>query len=112
VEVTFAAERLIRLCESQDALQRAYGKPCAAKVMARLADLRAALTLEEFRLLPGHCHELVGDRKDQLALDLVGGRRLVFEPAHNPRPLTQGGGLDWGRVEAVLVIGIVDYHRG
>jgi proteic killer suppression protein len=110
VEVSFASLRLRRVCESAKNLQRAYGKPCAKKLMARLADLRAAPNLEDLRRLPGRCHELDGDRAGQLALDLPDGRRLVFEPTENPHPVKEDGGLDWRRVEAIRVIEIVDYH--
>jgi proteic killer suppression protein len=75
-----------------------------------MADVEAASTLEEFHGLPGHCHELEGDRKGQLALQLAGAKRLVFEPDHDPLPLKDDGGLDWARVESVRVLEIVDYH--
>ena len=80
--------------------------------MARLADLEASATLAEMAELPGHCHELAGDRAGQLALDLAGGKRLVFEPAANPSPLKKDGGLDWSKVEAVRILEITDYHSG
>lgn len=78
--------------------------------MARLKDMAAAATLEEFRRLPGRCHELAGDRRGQLALDLADGRRLLFKPSQNPPPRKGDGGLDWQRVDAVQVTEIVDYH--
>ena len=78
--------------------------------MRRIADLEAAACLEDFRTLPGRCHELKADRKGQLAMDLVGPRRLIFRPAHNPVPLCQTGGLDWTKVTAVCIIEVVDYH--
>ena len=78
--------------------------------MARLADLDAAASLEEMRQLPGRCHELSGDRKGQLAIDLAGGKRLVFEPAANPPAQREQGGLDWEAVDAIRLIEIIDYH--
>lgn len=58
-------------------------------------DLVAALTLEEFRNLPGRCHELHSDRAGQLSLDLDGPYRLIFEPADDPIPTKPDGGLEW-----------------
>lgn len=110
MDLSFANRKLQKLCESQPALKRAYGKDGARKVMARLADLAAAASLEEMRTLPGRCHELGGDRKGQLAVDLAGGKRLVLEPAANPPPEKEDGGLDWGAVDAVRVLEIIDYH--
>jgi proteic killer suppression protein len=110
VELTFATARLQRLFESQKDLRRAHGERCARKLMTRLADLRAASTLEEFRRLPGRCHELDGDRRGQLALELEAGKRLIFAPSASDVHRADGG-LDWGLVEAVRVIEVVDYHQ-
>lgn len=62
------------------------------------------------RTLPGRCHELTGDRKGELAVDLRGPYRLVFEPADNPPPVKEDGGLDWRRVTAVRILEVEDYH--
>jgi proteic killer suppression protein len=110
MEIAFATPRLQRRFESEKELRRAYGRDSAKKIMTRIADIEAATSLEEFRRLPGRCHELGGDRQGQLALDLAGGKRLVFEPNHNPAPVKEDGGLDWSLVEAVRVIEVVDYH--
>ncbi len=110
MEITFTDSRLQDRCESQAALLKAYGRDGARKVMARLADLRAAETLEEMRQLAGKCHELKADRHGQLAINLDGPRRLVFTPEDNDPPLKPDGGLDWSRVSAIRIIEIVDYH--
>jgi proteic killer suppression protein len=78
--------------------------------MTRLADLRAAATLAEFRRLPGRCHELDGDRRGQLALELEGGKRLIFSPTGSDVQRANGG-LDWDLVTEVRVIEVIDYHK-
>ena len=80
--------------------------------MARLSDLEAVSQLDELRALPGRCHELRGERAGQLALELAGGKRLVFEPANQPAPRKNDGGLDWTRVDSVRLLEISDYHSG
>ena len=57
----------------------------------------------------GRCHELTGDRRGQLSLDLVHPQRLIIEPAE-PVPRTQDGGLDWAAVTRVVVVEIADTH--
>jgi proteic killer suppression protein len=109
VELTFATVRLERLFESQRELHRIHGSRCAKKLMTRLADLRAAPALDELRRLPGRCHELDGNRRGQLALELEGGKRLVFSPNGSDIHRADGG-LDWVLVESVCVLGVVDYH--
>lgn len=107
MEISFADDRLQKRCESQKELRRAYGDPCATKVMTRLADLAAAATLQEFRTLPGRCHELAADRKGQFGLDLAGGKRLVIEPTSAP---TSPEGDHWAKIDAICIVDIVDYH--
>jgi proteic killer suppression protein len=107
MEISFADDRLQKRCESQKELRRAYGDQCAKKVMTRLADLTAAATLQEFRALPGRCHELASDRKGQFGLDLAGGKRLVIEPT---RASTSTEGDPWAAIDAIRVVEIVDYH--
>ena len=89
--------------------QRKLGQKMARKLRARLSDLMAVSAVTE---LPraGRPHPLTGDRAGQFALDLVHPNRLVFEPDHNPVPLTDDGGVDWSRVTRVCIIWIGDYH--
>lgn len=92
-------------------MRAAFGKPLAERLQQRLAELKAAETLEDIRRLPpARCHELSQDRKGQLAVDLVHLKRLIFEPDHNPIPRRSDGGLDWPHVTRVRVIEIIDYH--
>jgi hypothetical protein len=56
------------------------------------------------------CHELTGDRKGSLAVDVEHPKRLIFEPDHNPRPEKADGGLDWRQVTKIRVLAIEDYH--
>jgi proteic killer suppression protein len=91
-------------------LQKRYGPNRARKISQRLSTLSAAETLADMRHFPGRCHELTGDRAGQLALDLDGPYRLIFEPHHNPLPRKDDGGLDWTAVTAITIITIEDYH--
>jgi proteic killer suppression protein len=53
---------------------------------------------------------LKGDRLGQYAYDLRGATRLIFRPDHDPVPQLAGGGIDAGKVTAVVIIEVVDYH--
>ncbi|MEY2839522.1 MAG: hypothetical protein RJB60_1821, partial [Pseudomonadota bacterium] len=50
------------------------------------------------------------ERTGQFALDLAGGWRLVFAPAHDPCPEREGGGIDWAQVTIICIEYIGDYH--
>lgn len=97
-------------CNQEKALLRRHNVHRAKLIRRRLDDLRAAPTLEVMRSLPGRCHELAGNRKGQLSLDLDGPYRLRFRPVGNPIPLKEDGGLAWSKVKSVSVIAIVDTH--
>src|SRR4051812_5277925 len=104
MEISFADHRLQQECESEMALRRAHGGDCARCVMARLADLEAASSLEEFRSLPGRCHELHGGRRGTYALELAAGKHLTLARAGGGRP----GRIDWRQVDAVVILTIAD----
>jgi len=91
-------------------MTKTWGPIQAKKLRQRLDELRAAPTLEAMRLLPGRCHELKHDRAGQLSLDLEHPYRLVFEPANDPVPRKQDGGLNWTAITAVRIIGVIDTH--
>jgi len=92
-------------------LVRMHNEQRAKLIRRRLDDLRAAPMLEVMRNLPGRCHELKGDRKGQLSLDLDGPYRLIFMPANDRMPTKADGGLDWTRVTTVTVLEVSDTHE-
>jgi plasmid maintenance system killer protein len=110
VLIDFEDPELERDCKEQKRLVARFNLQRAKLMRRRLDDLRAAPTLETMRSLPGRCHELKGDRKGQLSLDLDGPNRLILKP-HDPVTLKQDGGLDWKRVVGVRVIEVVDTHE-
>ena len=92
---------------------RVNGPLRAKKLRIALARLNAAPTLASLAPPmsgPMRCHELTGDRKGQLTVDLDQPFRLVFRPNHSPLPLRDDGGLDWKGVTAIEIISIEDTH--
>lgn len=108
MEVSFKDDKLRELCETERTALRKLGADCARKLRSRLADLRAAADV--MKLPAGRPHPLKGDRAGQFATDLAGGVRLVFEPANDPTPKTEDGGIDWVSVTKVRIVFIGDYH--
>ncbi|MBZ0168460.1 Plasmid maintenance system killer protein [Candidatus Methylomirabilis lanthanidiphila] len=111
MEITFISRKLQKVCNSEKEMRARFAKPLAERLQQRLAELKAADTLDDIRRLPpARCHELSQNRKGQLAVDLVQPKRLIFEPDHNPVPCKPDGGLDWSHVTRIRVIEIIDYH--
>ena len=109
MEIIFHRRRLKDLLSNEKELRRRYGQVVAKKVILRMSLLREANTLEALRRGPGRCHELTGERSGQLSIDIDERNRLVFRP-DKPVPHKEDGGLDWHKVERVVVIEITDYH--
>ena len=82
MDITFADGKLQKLCEQQSVAQQKLGRTCARKLRSRLADLAAARSVRD--LVSGRPHPLKGDRAGEFAVDLEGGKRLVFKPANTP----------------------------
>jgi plasmid maintenance system killer protein len=110
VEILFATRQLEKLCNSMRNMVKELGEQRAKILQRRLDQLRAAENLEAMRFLPGRCHELTGDLKGCLSLDLDGPYRLLFEPMEEPAPLKADGGLDWCRVIAIRILEVEDTH--
>jgi proteic killer suppression protein len=111
MEITFSNRQLAKLCSSAKEMKAKHGARMAEKLQQRLAELAAAETLDDIpRVPPPRCHELTGNRKGRLAVDLVHPYRLIFFPNHDPVPERKGGGLDWSKVTKIVVEEIIDYH--
>ena len=110
MDIVFRTTKLRNECDDFKLLKRRHKEQRAKLIRRRLDDLHAAETLEVMRRLPGRCHELSGNLKGQLSVDLDGPYRLLFEPAQDPVPAKPDGGLDWSRVTAIRVLGVEDTH--
>lgn len=109
MELSFATKKFKKLVENGGKLQGEYGDRMAEKIKTRLADLESASCLEDFRTLPGRCHELTGNYEGCFALDLVHPKRLIFKP-EGVVPRLENGATDWAKVKSVIVIEVTDYH--
>lgn len=109
----FATEKLQKRFNEKRAMVRAFGPQRAKRLQIVLAALRAAPNLAVFAppySPPHRCHELTGNHRGKLTLDLDGPYRLLFAPLHDPLPERPEGGLDWRRVTAIKLYGVEDTH--
>ena len=111
MRIEFSSDKLRKTCNRQDLLIRRYGMERAKRIRRRLDDLDAATSLEDFRYLPGRCHELTGHLKGLLSLDLDGPYRLYFRPGQDPPPRKPDGGLDWSQITVVVIQRVYDPHE-
>ena len=111
MDIVFKEHKFEKECNNQRLLEKNQGKDRAKRIRRRLDDLRAAAVLEDMRNIPGRCHELSQNRSGQLSLDLDHPYRLIFEPADEPIPRKEDGGIDWKKITAVRILGVEDTHE-
>ena len=110
MKISFGDNNLKKLANDYRKCQKEFGLVRAKLYNRRLNDLRNAGSLEDVRNLPGHYHELTGDRKGQWSCDLDQPYRLVFEPHEKPVPTDSSGKSIWVEIRGVEVLEITDYH--
>lgn len=108
MEVRYKDKKIRDLCEKQAVAEKKLGAASARKLKVRLVALEAAAKVTD--LVAGNPHPLKGDRLGEFALDLAGGWRLVFAPAHDPCPTRPDGSIEWSQVTIVSIEYIGDYH--
>ena len=114
MDISFKSTKLEKEFNEGKRLKKVHGDLRAKKIGLRLAEFRAAISLNDFwppKSGPARCHELTGKRKGELSVDLDHPYRLIFVPNHEPVPLKPDGGLDWKQVTAIMITEIEDTHE-
>jgi plasmid maintenance system killer protein len=110
VEISYKNRKLEKQLTDPREMAKSFGQ-LARKVNQRLKDLTDSDSLAIMRTIPAaRCHELTGDRKGELAVDVSGNYRMIFEPNHDPKPKKEDGGLNWEEVTKIQINEIDDYH--
>ena len=110
MKISYKDKKLEALCRDKNKLIKAYGQLRATKIMQRIDDMNSAECLEDTLNLPGHYHELTGDRKGQWACDLDQPYRLIFEPTNKPIPTDVSGRYIWKEIRIIDIVEIANYH--
>ena len=113
MDLTFASSKLRKEMNQASLMIRTYGPRQAKALQIVLTSLHAAKNLATFAppySPPHRCHELKGNLKGLLSLDLAHPYRLLFEVANEPVPLRPEGGLDWQQVTAIRIMRVEDTH--
>ncbi len=110
MEISFKTKKLEKQLTDPKEMSKSFGQ-LGRKVNQRLKDLTDADNLAIMRTIPAaRCHELSGNHKGELAVDVSGNYRMIFEPKHNPIPKKKDGGLLWEEVTSIQINDIEDYH--
>ena len=111
MDIAFKTAKLAKTFNCAKQLSKAYGDENARLIMRRMMVLANAPTLADVpHHPPERRHELVGSRKGQFAVDVKHPRRIVFEPAHDPVPRKDDGGIDLPQITSIRILSVEDYH--
>jgi len=113
MRITFANKKLMKQFNESKAMIRAYGPKRSKKLMIVLTSLNAAQNLGTFAppySPPHRCHELVGNLKGLLSVDLDHPYRLLIKPVNNSLLMREEGSLDWSKVTDIEIQRVEDTH--
>jgi proteic killer suppression protein len=106
MNILFEDKNLKKCATDKAYAQKTLGQRRAQSYVDRLAQISDAANFEALRGLPGHYHDLVGNRAGQWACDLDQPYRLIFKST-NEGPVAQ---IVWANERIAKMLEIVDYH--
>jgi proteic killer suppression protein len=79
LEITFRTRQLERCYLHSQLAVRTFGDVVARRYIERVNIIKLSKSIDDLKKLPGlRCHQLVGDRAGQWAVNLTGFYRLIF----------------------------------
>lgn len=105
MEVSFKDKELEKCALDASYGLRKLGASRSKLFWRRLDNIRQSENFESLRSLPGHFHELTGNRASEWACDLDQPYRLVFRAGEN------ADGKIWIEITSAEILEIVDYHK-
>lgn len=104
LDIAYQTEALRQLCISKKAATKKLGALTAEQLANRLADLRAAVTVDD--LLVGLRPQATGAEGEMRVLDLDHEKTIVFAAQHLTLPRLPSKRVDWTKVTRVKIIAI------
>ena len=107
MEIRFEDKELKKCAMDSGYALKRLGQRRAQCYAVRLMQIDRAENFEQLRGVPGHYHDLVGNRAGQWACDLDQPYRLIFKST-NDGPIAQ---IVWAREHTAKILEIADYHK-
>lgn len=104
LELAFDSKFLRNICESGDHARSELGPKVAEILKHRLADLRAATSIND--IVVGKPRLIENTEYQYMAIDLCDGHQMVFSANHLNNPLAESGKLDWSKVRRIKILRI------
>jgi plasmid maintenance system killer protein len=104
MEIAFQSLSLRSVCVSEAKSIGLYGVDVAQSLKRRLADLRAADSIDE--LSAWNIAEVPGSGGAAMSLELAGGYRLIFRANHSKMPMEADRKPSWSNIMRVKLMKI------
>jgi hypothetical protein len=104
LELAFHTKLLRKLCETEAESTRALGTKVSEMLRRRLADLRAATSIED--IVVGRLRPERGADAGNMQLDLCDGYGISFCANHVENPMTGDDEIDWSRVSRIKILNV------
>ena len=104
MQLAFEIKSLRTICESEVQANSELGSDVAEILKHRLADLRAATTIND--LVAGRSLIVDDANQEQMIINLQHGYRIVFCANHTKNPTTETGETDWTKVSRIKILRI------
>ena len=104
MELAFDNRELRNICETEAMAKAQLGDLAAEALNRRLADLRAAATIND--LVATRPSQIAGSTDEHLVIELIDGCRMVLCANHPKNPVIAAGGIDWTKVFRVKILSI------
>lgn len=109
-----AKGKLKAALETEGACQKQYGRDMMKKIMLRLSELRAAVSLADFwppMSGPERCHELKGELVGTFSIDLKQPYRMLFVPIEGTISENRSDEQKrWASITKIEIVAIEDTH--
>jgi plasmid maintenance system killer protein len=109
-----AKGKLRAALENEAVCQKQYGRDMAKKIMLRVNELRAAVSLADFwppMSGPERCHELKGSLAGTFSIDLKQPYRLLFVPTEESAAKDRADEQKrWMSITTIEIVAIEDTH--
>lgn len=101
MDIAFESKELRSICEHVSTAADELGVEAAETLRRRLADLRAATSVDD--LVIGNPHAVESGGTNYYTIDLCQGCQVVLKANHPENPLTDSGQIDWAKVSRIKV---------
>jgi hypothetical protein len=105
LELAFQSKELRAICESESEAASELGAAAAEALKHRLADMRAASSIND--VLVGQPKLVDGKGGEEIVLELSDQHRVFFSANHVKNPMNDSNFVDWTKVTRIKILRIV-----